>query len=108
MSIGSLCVSTVSVERVTRTDDGKGGWTESWSATAPALPCRIQPLSAAEIARYATVQVEVTHRVYFEGAPDVIPPDRLIYGTRTFEVKGVRNIDELGRLTTVDCKEICP
>lgn len=108
MSLATLMVHTVDGWRVTRTPDGKGGWTETWANHAPGLPCRIQPLSAAEIARYATVEVEVTHRIYFSGVVDVLAADRLTYGTRTFEVKGVRDIDELARLTTVEAKEICP
>lgn len=37
-----------SVQRVTRLDDGRGGWVETWAATTSAIPCAFVPYPAAK------------------------------------------------------------
>ncbi len=96
-------IHAVTVSRITRTPDGAtGGWTESWANAATGVACRVQPLTAKEIAQNQSVDSKVNCRVYFDGRPDVRFDDRLIFGADTIEVIGVRDVDRVGRLLTVD------
>ncbi|KKL88355.1 hypothetical protein LCGC14_1925520 [marine sediment metagenome] len=103
MSIASLMVHTVTVSRVTRTPDATdGGWTESRADVDVGRKCRVQPLSALEIAKLEALNSRVNCRVYFEGRPDIRFTDRLTFGDDTIEVVAVRDIDRLHRLLTID------
>ena len=103
MSLTSLMIHTVTVRRLTRTFDATdGGWTEAWANEALNVSCRIQPLSAKEVAEQQSVNSEINCRIYFLPAADVLFEDRLIHGVDTIEVVGVRDIDRWARFTTVD------
>lgn len=103
MSLASLMVHTVTVSRLTRTFDATdGGWTEAWNNVDVGRKCRVQPLSALEIARFETMNSRVNCVVYFEGRPDVRFTDKLAFGDDSIEVLGVRDIDRLHRLLTID------
>lgn len=103
MSIQSLAIHTVTTQRKTTASDAAGGLTETW-ANLLKLSCRIQPLSAREAQLYSRETEIVTHKIYFPGAPDVTASDRIIFGSNTYEVKGVRNIDHLDRFLTVEAE----
>ena len=47
----------------------------------------------------------ITHRLYCDPSYTIEVEDRITYDSRTFLVKGVRDVDELARLLTVDLEE---
>ena len=69
-----------------------------------AVPCCIQPATAKEAQFYYERSQEITHVIYTE-ATGFLRNDRLVYGSRTFYVVGVRNLIELGWVTALDCVE---
>lgn len=103
MSVATLAVHKVTTQRKTTSVDASGGITETW-ANYLTLSCRIQPLSAREQQLYSRETEVVTHKIYFPGTPDITPSHRIVYGSNTFEVKGVRNIDHLDRFLTVEAE----
>ncbi len=104
MSIGSLCNKSVVVQRSAVAVSAAGAYEqifEAWKTWS----VRIQPLSATELEKLGREGTDIGIKIY--GVPiGVQEPDRIIYDGRTFEILGVRDIDELGRLSTVDCVEI--
>jgi hypothetical protein len=72
----------------------------------PDRPCCVRPIQTQYRIQYATRQVTVTHRVYFDAkypvqAQDVWDTDN---GKRLM-VKGIFDTDELGDLFVCDCEE---
>lgn len=45
---GATYSDRCSVSRVTQTDDGKGGWSETWVSTTTGIPCGFVPYPAAK------------------------------------------------------------
>jgi len=104
VSIESLLVSTVNVQAPTETRDAFGGYEESWANSIINMPCRIQPLSGSERFAMGKEGTDITHRLYC--VPQTITEsDRIVFGSRTFGVRAVRDTNELGRLMVVDCTE---
>jgi hypothetical protein len=66
--------------------------------------CRLQPLSAAEQARQSRDLGSIVAKAYMDGVVDVRSDDLLTVAKSgdKYQVKGARDIDLLGRLTTVE------
>ena len=58
-----------------------------------------------ELVKLGRQEVDVGIRLYCVPC-GIQEPDRIVYSGRTFEVLGVRDIDEQNRLMTVDCVEL--
>ena len=104
MSIDSLCDKTITVERSGIAISDTGAYEETFGLFKT-VKARIQPLSANEMTKLGREATDVGIRLYCIPC-GIQEPDRITYGTRTFEVLGVRDIDEQDRLMTVDCVEI--
>ena len=107
MSVESLSIHTITVQRNEATFDGKGGMPDSWTDKYTAVACRIQPRSASERAKWGGVPTMATHVIYVPDATlDILEDDRIVFGERTFNVVGSLNMDEWDRFLTVDVEEI--
>ena len=105
MSITDFFNSKVDVQRVVRTDDNIGGFTEGWPNLHTGLACCIQPRRGFEIVAHDKRQAEVTHILYCLPV-DIKPNDRIVNGSVIYDVLLVRNIDYLGRFLTLNLKEV--
>ena len=104
MSIDSLANKSVIVQRSAVGVSDAGAYEETFE-TWKTWQVRIQPLTATGLEKLGREGTDIGIKIY--GVPiGVQEPDRIIYDGRTFEILGVRDIDELGRLSTVDCVEI--
>ena len=81
---------TVTRQRPSLVDDGHGNLEPSWSAPASLsiAGCRVQPLSSEEIAEHRVSGVEVQFRLLAPREADVLPLDRVVFGSDTFDVDG--------------------
>jgi SPP1 family predicted phage head-tail adaptor len=93
----------VTFERLTRTDDGAGGFTNAWT-TISGAPVRgmVKPLSGRE--RWASQRIEATanYRVvvrYFSGLTEA---DRVVIRGRPCQVRFVANVDMADRWLEID------
>lgn len=79
---------TATVQRVTRTPNDSGGWTET-TATVATVAARIAPAGGSG-ARNAEGRIEVTDQWWltFPAGTDVDTGDRVVVGARTFNVDG--------------------
>ncbi len=104
MSLDSLCDKTISVLRPAVLVSDSGAYEETYGIWKT-VKARIQPLTATELEKLGREATDIGIRFYCVPC-GIEEPDRIGYGSRTFEVLGVRDIDEQGRLMTVDCVEI--
>lgn len=100
----SLYNKTLTLQSVTLTADGQGGWAESWSDTGT-FRARISPLTASERLLQDKVTPEVTHRIYCDNM-DVVETDRIQWGTVYFEIKGIVNPSEAYHHLEIDVREM--
>ena len=109
MSLSSLMDKTIIIQEMTSgTADGMGGSSgTSWITWITGVKARIQPISGDERVLFAQVQERVTHHFYIlpVTGSDITQANRILYDSRTFDVKIVRDIDEQARFLTIDAEE---
>ena len=97
MSVRSLSIHTVTIQSQAQTADAYGTFTTAWTARHTNMPCRIQPMSGEQQSIYNKDNTVATHIMF---VPDpatysgIVENDRVVYGSRTFHIELVRNIDE--------------
>jgi len=107
MSVETLCIHTIDVQRNNPTPDRKGGRPDNWEALHTSIKARIRPVSARELAQWGGLPTVLTHIVYVADASlEIREKDRIVYGGRTFNVLGVRDVDELGRYLIINAEEL--
>lgn len=76
--------------------DGGGGQSTTW---VDYLRARVQitPTKATETTVNGNVQDRTSFRITMRFAPGLNAQMRIIYGTRVFNIRGVRNLDERSR-----------
>lgn len=97
---------TATVARATTVSDGAGGRTETW-ATVATTRCRVAPGGNLPAERIVADRVKstVVWSVTLPATVDVRATDRVLVGTRTFEVIGVlapRSFGVLARVVAVE------
>lgn len=95
----------VTLQRVSQTSDGQGGFTDVWVDVA-GLWAAIEPLSGFEKLQAMQMQTPMTHKVTMRYRADVSTKDRLAYGSRLFHIKEALNLEENGYFLRLKCVEI--
>lgn len=87
---------TLSHERYTKSSDGQGGNSTSWSVLASGLEAAVIPLSGKEQEEAMRLNFKATHAVYmrYSDASDIQSQDRLVFDGRILAVVDPRNIGE--------------
>lgn len=95
----------VSFERLTRTSDGAGGFTESWASISGA-PTRgmVKAMSGRE--RWASQRIEATstHRIVVRYFADLTEVDRVVIRGRPHQVRFINNVDLADRWLEIDAQ----
>jgi SPP1 family predicted phage head-tail adaptor len=94
----------LTLEQVTRTPDGGGGASESWSSIATVW-ATITPTGGAESIDADALAGRLSHEIVFRYRPGVEPAMRLRYGARLFEIAAVIDVDERKRWLKCVCME---
>ena len=108
-----LCGARVSVKIQTNTpsSDGMGGRVPSWANTET-VSVILQPISGTEAFLQGKDSVIATYRIWMEAkkadrtARTLTEDQRILYGTRTFDILFVANQLEQGGLYIVDLTEV--
>jgi len=80
---------------------------DSWADLYADVKARIRPASASERSQWGGLPVVLSHIVYFHDASlGILERDEIVYGTRRFNVLGVRDVDEWSRYLIVTAEEI--
>lgn len=98
----------VTIETPTRVADQAGGYTETWAAIAGGETfASIEPVSqgVAERVLGAKAATVATHLVRLRYLPAVTTACRVVYGTRTFDVRAVADVRERGAELLLACEE---
>lgn len=90
-------------QRKTRTDDGAGGWSESWTAIAGApTRCAFTSLSGSERMQAQRIEAPTRNRVacrYFAGLAE---GDRIVIAGRAYEITFINNLEMRNRWYEID------
>jgi SPP1 family predicted phage head-tail adaptor len=91
---------TIAFIKKVKTDDALGGWTES-DSTFLICKAAIWPLSANELIRNDQLQMDKSHRFRIDYREGITPNMEITWGSRTFEIKSIINIEERNRLLDI-------
>ena len=94
----------INVQTDTPSVDAMGGASQSW-ATTTTIWARIEPISGTEDFNDDQTEATLTHRVTIRGDDAVGTVKRIKFGSRYFEVHGVRDKDERGIEKILLCEE---
>lgn len=83
----------VSIQSITQASDGQGGFTESW-ATDATVWAYVRPVKGYEKYQAQQVQTPVTHKITIRYRTGVTTKQRILFGSRVFNIKEVLNPDE--------------
>ena len=103
MSVGMLR-HQVSLQSPSNTTDAGGGAAKTFTTLAK-IWANIKPVSGQEKYRQGQVQETVTHHVMIRFRSDIGTNYRLLYESRIFNIKHIRNIDERDRYLLLICNE---
>lgn len=81
------------IQTLTETADGAGGFTSSWADTV-SIWAKITPTSAYERAQAMQLEATVTHKILIRYRSDIVPKQRIKFGSRYFGITGITNIEE--------------
>jgi|WetSurMetagenome_2_1015567.scaffolds.fasta_scaffold207254_3 SPP1 family predicted phage head-tail adaptor len=94
----------VEIQAVTRTNDGEGGVTVSWSTSAT-VAASVDPIKAIQQFNYKSVNVDATHLIKIRGEITINEKNRILWGSRIFEILTIEDINENGILKVITTKE---
>jgi SPP1 family predicted phage head-tail adaptor len=103
LSAGNLR-QRITIKTDTLTDDGSGGVTKTPSTHATAW-AKVEPISSREAYQQGQLQGSISHRVTLRYQAGIRPKMRVEWGSRTFQIVGVRTETEEGRIVVLDCLE---
>jgi len=92
------------IEEVTESSDSSGGFTTSWSTKAT-LWAMIKPISAVENFVSNKIEGKVTHIIIVRYMSGITPKMRVSYDSRLFDIKGVINVFEKGKVLEMRVEE---
>jgi head-tail adaptor len=97
----------VYLQTKSETSDGEGGFVTSWTSAASPYSAGISPIQARQVAEYKSINVDASHIIRMRGELPIKDDgtQRLLYGTRTFEILTVEDIQERGVMKIITCKE---
>jgi len=109
--LGSCCASLaaslrhqVTIQTVSRTEDGQGGFTETWT-NGESVWASIETLKAYQRFQAMQMQTPMTHKLVVRYRRDLSTLNRLLFGDRVFTVKEVINVDMKNRFLELKVEE---
>lgn len=97
----------VEIHTPTETLDNYGTVTLTYTLTERAW-ASIRPVAVSEIPVDEELQATTITEITVRYTTDLAPRCRIVYGSRTWEVLGVRDVDDAHVLMVASCREIAP
>lgn len=94
----------ITIQEKVQTSDGMGGFTEMLN-TVHETWAAIWPVSAKETRENMRVEANVSHNIRIRYRSGISHAMTIVFGTRTFEIKGIVNIDERNIWLDMVCNE---
>jgi SPP1 family predicted phage head-tail adaptor len=95
----------ITIQQPQSVKDSSLGQKVSWS-TFRACWAAVEPLSGTERLQYAQLYPELSIRVTVRYTKGLSPKMRVLYGTRTFEILDVLDLQERHKETQLMCREL--
>lgn len=95
----------VKIQSAGRTSDGAGGATVAWTDVATVWAA-VEPLTGKEPYIAQQLQGQVTHKVTVRYRTGITPAQRVLYGTRVFDVEAVVDPKERHSVLILACEEV--
>lgn len=95
----------VSIQRLTQSSDGEGGFTSIW-ATVGNMWASVNPIRAIQQYQFKSINVDATHHITTRGYTDINEKDRILFKGRFLEVMTIENIQERDFELFLTCKEV--
>jgi len=96
----------VTLQNVSAVRDSNYGGVTTSAAAAATVWASIDPISARERLRLGENVAEATHVVKVRYTTNVAQTSRVVYGSRTFEVLSLIDVEERGKVIHLICKEL--
>jgi SPP1 family predicted phage head-tail adaptor len=87
----------VTIQSYTKSRDSYGGEVETWTDLHTGVWASVEPLIGREYLAAKQVQAEVSHKVRMRYIAGLLPAMRIVWGTRTFEIESILNVQERNR-----------
>lgn len=94
----------VTIQEVVETTNAIGEVAETWT-TLSEVWASIEPISGREFQVVQQIAAETTHKVSIRYLEGVTPKHRVLFGSRVFDILAVRNVEEVGRVMDLLCRE---
>lgn len=96
----------IKIQQSVQSTDNLGGGPASWSTISGGTAwASVEPLSGRELYHAQQLSSRVTHRIVIRYLAGVTAAMRVLFGSRTFEIKSVMNQGERGRWLDLLCEE---
>jgi len=98
----------VIIQQLTEVDDGQGGFTESWDKLSTEY-MSIQPTTGrfgfTEQFFAGQIKPGITHLGVMRFRADVTEKMRILFGAKVLDIKGLRDVDQIGRKLELTLEE---
>jgi SPP1 family predicted phage head-tail adaptor len=97
---------SVAIQATTDTRNSVGEPVESWATiTGGTVWASLEPLTGREYQTAGVIAAEASHMVRIRYLANITPKHRVLFGSRVFDILGVRNIEERQRMTELFVRE---
>ena len=89
----------IDIQEQTETSDGMGGSSLSWASVSgmDSVPAAIWPTSSKERLDAMKQELQVTHKIRIRYRAGLTSKNRIVFGSRVFNIISIINADEKGR-----------
>ncbi len=95
---------SIEIQEKTQVADGMGGFTETW-AKLHGTWAAIWPVNAKETRENMRLEANITHNIRIRYRTGINHTMIIVFGSRTFEIKGIINVDERNIWLDLVCNE---
>jgi SPP1 family predicted phage head-tail adaptor len=103
---GSLRHRVTVQSQTAGTPDGKGNLRQTWQSLYADVPASVEPSYKPETYASEQVQSQGSHTVSIRYLPSITATNRLLFGSRVFQVNGVENVQERNITLKLYCDEV--
>lgn len=96
--------NSITIERETDTPNDSGGQDIIWSQYKK-VKAFIKPVSGTERVRGMKLESPLSHSIFIRYTADILPDDRVKFGSRYMQIRAVINIEERNRWLELSCEE---
>ena len=95
----------ITIQRESKTKDAVGGYDGSTWATHLQPYAYIKPVSGFERLQAMKLEATISHKIYIRYVADISPNDRIVFNSRTMQIRAIINIEERDKWLELTCDE---